>query len=169
MGKFTEDKTEGVFIWKLRPELSEALDRYDLSDIKLYADDADESDIRYWWLTANPKIWSFGDLHVGGVQSYSFYNERGNKRRIFQNFLDAKTGDLIIGYDASPTKQVVALGTVTENDGERLYFEKTEGLVNPISYEELKCCPELENMEFSPTQKEACSNSPKTNMISSST
>jgi len=148
LGKLTEDKTEGVFIWKLRPELSEALDRYDLSDIKLYADDADESDIRYWWLTANPKIWSFGDLHVGGVQSYSFYNERGNKRRIFQNFLDAKTGDLIIGYDASPTKQVVALGTVTENDGERLYFEKTEGLVNPISYEELKCCPELENMEF---------------------
>lgn len=42
---------------------------------------------RYWWLTANPKIWSFSDIKIGEEQSYTLYNENGNKRRVFQNFL----------------------------------------------------------------------------------
>ena len=47
------------------------------------------------------------------------YNENGNKRRIFQNFLDAKTGDIIIGYESNPVKQIVAIGRVSaEQDGE---------------------------------------------------
>ena len=44
----------------------------------------------------------------------------------FQNFLDAKTGDLVIGYESNPVKQIVALcRIIKENDGENLYFEKT--------------------------------------------
>src|SRR5690606_11850790 len=79
--------------------------------------------IRYWWLNANPKIWSFSEIGIGETQSYTLYNENGNKRRIFQNFLDARAGDLIIGYESNPVKQVVALAKVTrENDGENLYF-----------------------------------------------
>ena len=103
----------------------------------------------YWWLTANPKIWSFSDMKIGEEQNYTLYNENGNKRRIFQNFLDAKAGDIIIGYEANPVKKVVAIGKVTqENDGKSIYFEKTEGLVSPIDYQDLKACPELEKMEF---------------------
>ncbi|WP_416876625.1 EVE domain-containing protein, partial [Kitasatospora sp. SC0581] len=72
-----------------------------------------------------------------------------NKRRIFQNFLDAKAGDLIIGYESYPVKKVVALAKVIEeSDGENLYFEKTEGLATPIDYATLKNCPELEKMEY---------------------
>ena len=41
--------------------------------------------------------------------SYSLYNENGNKRRIFQNFLDAKAGDMIIGYEATPVLKIVAI------------------------------------------------------------
>lgn len=53
------------------------------------------------------------------------YNDNGNKRRIFQNFLDAREGDLIIGYESNPVKQVVAICRVTkQNDGENLYFER---------------------------------------------
>lgn len=141
---------DGSFIWKLRDELSAALDKADLSGIELYVAAAPgEQDRGYWWLNANPKIWSFADIAVGEVQSYTLYNENGNKRRIFQNFLDAKAGDMIIGYESNPVKQIVAIGRVSaEQDGEKLFFEKVEGLTSPIDYATLKGCPELERMEY---------------------
>ncbi|HJB18671.1 MAG TPA: EVE domain-containing protein [Candidatus Bariatricus faecipullorum] len=141
---------EGSFVWKLRDELSAALDKADLSGVELYAAAApEEADHGYWWLNANPKIWSFSDIAIGDVQSYTLYNENGNKRRIFQNFLDAKAGDMVIGYESNPVKQVVALGRISaEQDGEKLFFEKVEGLTSPIDYTTLKGCPELERMEY---------------------
>lgn len=141
---------DGNFVWKLRDELSAALDKTDLSGIELYVTAAPgEQDCGYWWLNANPKIWSFADIAVGEVQSYTLYNENGNKRRVFQNFLDAKAGDMIIGYESNPVKQIVAIGRVSaEQDGEKLFFEKVEGLTSPIDYATLKGCPELERMEY---------------------
>lgn len=141
---------DGRFVWKLRDELSSALDKEDLSDVALYAAAAPGEEKRsYWWLNANPKIWSFSNIAVGEVQAYTLYNDNGNKRRIFQNFLDAKAGDLVIGYESNPVKQIVALARVsTEQDGEKLYFEKVEGLASPIDYSTLKECPELEQMEY---------------------
>ena len=141
---------DGSFIWKLRDELSAALDKVDLSSIELYVAAAPgEQDHGYWWLNANPKIWSFSDIAVGEVQAYTLYNENGNKRRIFQNFLDAKAGDMIIGYESNPVKQIVAIGRVSaEQDGEKLFFEKVEGLTSPIDYAALRGCPELERMEY---------------------
>lgn len=104
---------------------------------------------RYWWLNANPKIWSFSNLQTSHVQEYTLFNENGNKRRVFQNFVDARAGDLVIGYESNPVKQVVALAKVSAaNDGMKICFEKTESLVNPIDYRTLKECPELEQMEF---------------------
>ena len=103
----------------------------------------------YWWLNANPKIWSFSNLQVGEVKEYTLYNHNGNKRRIFQNFMDAKAGDLVIGYESNPVKQIVALLNVSAaNDGQKIYFEKIESLENPIDYQIVKACPELEKMEF---------------------
>ena len=141
---------DGSFVWKLRDELSAALDKTDLSGIELYVTAAPgEQDCGYWWLNANPKIWSFADIAVGEVQSYTLYNENGNKRRVFQNFLDAKASDMIIGYESNPVKQIVAIGRVSaEQDGEKLFFEKVEGLTSPIDYATLKGCPELERMEY---------------------
>lgn len=141
---------DGSFVWKLRDELSTALDKVDLSGIELYVAAAPgEQDHGYWWLNANPKIWSFSDIAVGEVQSYTLYNENGNKRRIFQNFLAAKAGDMIIGYESNPVKQIVAIGRVSaEQDGEKLFFEKVEGLTSPIDYATLRGCPELDHMEY---------------------
>ena len=122
----------------------------DLSGIELYAAAAPgDQDRGYWWLNINPKIWSFADIAVGEVHPYSFYNENGNKRRIFQNFLDAKDGDMIIGYESNPVKQIVAIGRVrAAQDGEKLFFEKVEGLPSPIDYAALRGCPELQRMEY---------------------
>ena len=149
-GRSAEKDEEGSFVWKLRDSLATALGKVDLKDVRLYSTDGDGEDKpRCWWLNANPKIWSFSDLSVGESQSYTLYNEAGNKRRIFQNFLDAKAGDNLIGYESNPVKQIVALGRITsEQDGQKIYFEKTEGLANPIDYATLKDCPELEKMEF---------------------
>ena len=91
IGRYATKDEQGSYIWKLRDELSAALDKVDLSGIELYVAAAPgEEDRGYWWLNANPKIWSYSDIAVGEVQSYTLYNENGNKRRIFQNFLDAK-------------------------------------------------------------------------------
>lgn len=140
----------GSFVWKLRDELSEALDRTDLSSVKLYASAAlDEEDHGYWWLNANPTFWSFSEIAVGDVVSYTLYNDDGNKRRIFQNFLDAKAGDMVIGYESNSVKQIVAVGKVSaEQDGEYIYFEKVEDLISPVDYVTLKGYPELERMEY---------------------
>lgn len=149
-GRDAGKEEDGSFVWRLRDELSAALDKIDLSGIELYVSAAPgEEDRGYWWLNANPKIWSFSDIDVGEVQSYTLYNENGNKRRIFQNFLDAKAGDMIIGYESNPVKQIVAIGRISaEQDGEKLFFEKVEGLTTPIDYASLKECPELERMEY---------------------
>ena len=148
VGRNANSDEEGVFVWKLRHELKEALENVDFSDTKLYANQS-ENGVNYWWLNANPKIWSFSDIEVGEEQNYTMYNDNGNKRRIFQNFLDAREGDLIIGYESNPVKQVVAICRVTkQNDGDNLYFEKIEGLTSPIDYTLLKDAPELEKMEY---------------------
>ena len=149
-GRKSDKATDGAYIWKLRDELSEALDIVNLDDVELYArGEETESANGYWWLTANPKIWSFADIKIGEEQSYTLYNENVNKRRVFQNFLDAKVGDVVIGYEANPVKRVVAIGRITQaNDGNAIYFEKVEGLSTPIEYQTLKEAPELEKMEF---------------------
>lgn len=150
VGRAAAVDEEGSYIWKLRSELEEALRQTNLSEVKLYAvSDDEDSEQRYWWLNANPKIWSFSDIAVGEVQSYTLYNDNGNKRRVFQNFMDAKAGDMIIGYESYPVKQIVAIGKVSaEQDGQQIYFEKLEGLSVPIDYSTLKACSELERMEY---------------------
>jgi len=103
----------------------------------------------YWWLTANPRIWSFSDMKVGEEQGYTLYNDNGNKRRIFQNFLDARAGDAVVAYESNPVGKLVAIGKISqESDGKSIYFEKIEGLTEPIPLASLKKRPELEHMEF---------------------
>ncbi|MBR3622759.1 MAG: EVE domain-containing protein [Selenomonadaceae bacterium] len=150
LGKTANKDDDGVFLWKLRDELSRALEQVNLDDIELYAKAENGKQANnFWWLTANPKIWSFLDLKIGEEQSYTLYNENGNKRKVFQNFIDAKAGDIIICYEANPVKKVVAIGRITqENDGKAIYFEKIEGLSTPIEYATLKDAPELGKMEF---------------------
>lgn len=136
-GRSAPDGVAGSFLWMLQPELAEALEAEEL-----------QSDAGHWWLNANPEKWSFSAMPIGEVQSYTLFNEDGNKRRIYQNFLDAKPGDIVIGYESSPVKQVVAIGEIVSgSDGEKITFRKTEALTNPIDYADLKQLSELKEME----------------------
>ncbi|MQN13502.1 EVE domain-containing protein [Prevotella copri] len=104
---------------------------------------------QYWWLVASPKIWSFSKMKVGDIQDYTLYNENGNPRRVFQNFMNAKKGDIVIGYEANPVKQIVAIAEIdTPSDGQHICFKKIETLQYPIDYATFKDAQELKSMEF---------------------
>lgn len=103
----------------------------------------------YWFLTANPRIWSMSSQAVGEVQAFTLLNDNGHKRRIYQNFLDAKAGDRVIGYESSPSKKIVALLEVSQaQDGEMIYFKKLEGLSAPIDFAAFRNTKELQSMEY---------------------
>jgi len=151
VGKHADKDVPGSYIWRLRPELRDALKEVDLSHIPLYSKQKNDSvrQVNYWWLNANPKIWSLSDFQIDKEQSYSLLNENGNKRRIYENFLAAKAGDLVIGYESTPVKQIVALCKISrENDGKSLYFVKEEGLSKPIEYSVIKDIDEFKKTEF---------------------
>lgn len=102
-----------------------------------------------WWLNANPKFWTLSGWKAGEEQNYTLYNANGNKRRIFQNFIDAKEGDTVICYESTPTKQILCLAEVSKaNDGENIWFKKIESLNNPIDFAVIKNIPELQEMEY---------------------
>ena len=149
VGKKASRKDGGGYIWKLRDQLSDALDRLDLNAVDLYAKAGDDEEHGYWWLSINPKVSSFSNYKVGELIDCMLYNDNGHKRKVFQNFMEARAGDFVIGYESDPVKQIAALVRVSvANDGEKIYFEKTEGLTSPIDYQTFRACPELEKMEF---------------------
>jgi 5-methylcytosine-specific restriction protein B len=114
----------------------------------------DTNKIEYYWLNANPKFWKIEDFQIGDEQNYTTHNESGNKRSRFEYFQKIKPGDLILGYETTPTKKVLAIFEVTkgahidDDDGkEKITFIIQKFLPSPVSYETLKSMPELTNSE----------------------
>ncbi len=105
--------------------------------------------VNYWWLTGSPNYWSpSNDWELGEDVDYTLYNESGNKRRIFKHFIEAKPGDIVIAYEATPVLQIVAIGrVVSETDGEVLYIRKEEELLSPVPYSEILNNPILKDSE----------------------
>ncbi len=112
-----------------------------------------DSNESYWWLNANPQQWSFEDLSVGGRQTYTSHNQNGNKRQKYKYFQDVKPGDIVVGYVTSPQREIVGVCRITkglhdsEEEGERIEFEKIERLKRPVLYETFRNLPELEACE----------------------
>ena len=108
--------------------------------------------LNFWWLNANPKIWSISNHSEGQRQTYTTHNEKGNKRRIYKYFEAAKEGDLIIGYESTPTKQIKAIYEVTKGihntaNGEEIEFELVEKLEIPVHWNDLKNNAALQHCE----------------------
>ena len=106
----------------------------------------------YWWLVSSPKVWRISSIKPGEVQDYSLYTENGNQRRVFQNFLDAKPGDLVIGYEANPVKKITALAEISKSAEETgnasISIKKTRTLLEPVTYAQVRENPALSEMEF---------------------
>lgn len=108
--------------------------------------------LNFWWLNANPKIWSISSHVEGQRQTYTTHNENGNKRRVYKYFEQAKPGDLVIGYESTPTKQIKAIYEVTKGihtteNGEEIEIELVEKLEVPVSWNDLKNNPSLQDCE----------------------
>lgn len=110
-------------------------------------------EIDYWWINANPKYWNIDNFEIGQEQSYTTHNETGNKRRIYEYFKKLKPGDLIIGYQSTPSLRVKALFEVTsgasinEEGKEEISFIIKEFFPYQVTWEELKKSPKLLNCE----------------------
>lgn len=120
------------------------------TDFESNADENEPSN--FWWLNANPKIWSISNHNEGERQTYTTHNEKGNKRRIYKYFEEAKPGDLMIGYESTPTKQIKAIYEITKGihitaNGEEIEFQLIEKLEIPVHWNELKNNPGLQDCE----------------------
>ena len=106
---------------------------------------------QYWFLNEkNPKMWSIVSMPVGEIQNETLFNENGNKCKIVKDFIDIKVGDMVIGYESTPVKQIVTIFRVSaEQDGERIYFDKLEeSYPSAIDFATLNAWFELKKKEY---------------------
>lgn len=119
------------------------------------ADNSDSSDVNYFWVTINPKIWTFDKLEEDKTVFYSSTNSKGNKRRIYSAYQEAKENDKVIFYESTPVKKIVAEGKVIKElhkdfdkesqeykDGIRIQFTRN---IEPISWKSLVEIDDLKN------------------------
>ncbi|MBH1939466.1 EVE domain-containing protein [Mobilitalea sibirica] len=104
-----------------------------------YDEAEDSQKVNYWWLNAKPSIWSFDNINIGEKIEYTSHTDKGTKRNVYKYFDEAKVGDLVIGYETSPTRAIVSLLKVSrEHNGETVEFEKTANLLRPIPLDEIR-------------------------------
>ena len=147
---------------RLYPSTQSVFDQYNIeyslpskedAEVAKYTENEIREDVNYWWLNANPKIWKIANTSIGETQTYTTFNERKNKRRIYKNFELVKPGDQIIGYESTPIKKVKAIFQiekgihVSDTEGEVISFSKIHEVKVPISWSQLKSLPELADCE----------------------
>lgn len=111
-----------------------------------------KKEVNYWWLNANPRVWNFADLKIGATETYTSHNKKGNKRRIYKYFEEVRPGDVVLGYVASPEKEIVAICEVAKSlheseEGQGIEIRKLETLKNPVSLKELQSISGLQDCE----------------------
>ena len=103
----------------------------------------------YWWLNTNRKIWSFDKISEGAEEPFLLQNPDGGFRNYQKNFVAIKKNDLIIGYESSPTKQIVALCACSwPSDGKSIGVKKITHLRNPVCISEIETNKDLQEMQF---------------------
>jgi MoxR-like ATPase/predicted RNA-binding protein with PUA-like domain len=143
------DQDDGLFIIREKLEQQYPEKRIDFyrSPVVEQWSKKSESKRNYFWLTANPSIWSVEEIKEGGEVFYTAYNKKGNKRRIFKAFQQAKPGDRILFYESAPRKEIVAEGEVVRGFHKQHhdeYEEPVDGVsfrfireVSPVSWEQI--------------------------------
>ena len=118
-------------------------DRFRLEEEKL---STAQTSNKVWWAVANPKEWSWDQLEKEKTVDFRY-------GRLKRNYPKAKVGDLVVGYQATPDKKIVALAKVchelqTNEEGDpKIGFEFVCKIDNGLSYAELKDDPILANAE----------------------
>ena len=101
---------------------------------------------RTWWLVANPKTWKWETLFEKDKEIFTY-------GRIQRNYSLVQRGDLIIGYEATPAKQIKALARISDEFGTHEGLERTieiepvSLIKNGLTFEELSKDPVLMESE----------------------
>ena len=91
---------------------------------------------RVWWIVANPKEWSWDQLFRDGKVEYRY-------GRFKRNYPLVQRGDLVVGYQSTPDKRLMALARVSrelQSVGDKpptIELEAVEQLDHGLSYDEL--------------------------------
>lgn len=97
---------------------------------------------KVWWIVANPKEWSWEHLAKDGRVTYRY-------GRLKRNYPLVQRGDLVVGYQATPDKKIVALARISRElqpgpDGEpNIELEWVANVQGGPTYEELVKDPVL--------------------------
>ena len=103
----------------------------------------------YYFICADPDIFSFEHMAVGDSESFTYKNDKGNYRQVRRNFKSIKKGDIVVCYDGRPTQKVVGLAEIIDNDPDNeIKLVKTRHFDNPIDYEMLKNSPIIQGSEY---------------------
>ncbi len=91
-----------------------------------------DQEIGAWWVVANPQQWAWNSIKPGQEIDFRY----GSIRRHFD---EIQIGDLVIGYEASPTRAVRALGRISETlqekpGGRFISIQMTHLLKEPLPY-----------------------------------
>jgi 5-methylcytosine-specific restriction protein B len=119
-------------------------DRFEVRERQLSAGRAQSNQL--WFMVANPSHWLWSNLFSDTTVDYSL-------GRLKRNYPNVRAGDLVIGYESTPTKRVVALARVTsEYDPDAppesaLTLEPVARVNDGITYEELQADPILSMSE----------------------
>jgi hypothetical protein len=101
---------------------------------------------RVWWVVANPAEWSWSKLFPDRTVEYRYGRLRGNYEQL-------QPDDLVIGYEANPTKRVVALAKISqtlhtnENNRPVITLRPFARVDHGITWDELLEDPGLANAE----------------------
>lgn len=100
---------------------------------------------RLWWAVANPKEWSWDRL-------FKDKTVRFRHGRVHRNYQHVKAGDLVVGYQSTPDKRIVALSRVLKpvvgSDGNiEVELELVAPIKDGLTYDELVADAVLKSSE----------------------
>lgn len=99
----------------------------------------------YWWLSINPRIIGFNELDNGDIFEYSSLNEDGTRRKIYNNFKEAKKGDLVVIYERN---DILGFGKIEQElNNNKIVINKIESLTETVPRYMIEERRELVNLE----------------------
>ena len=116
-------------------------------------EEEDAAPAAYWWLNINPAFWKITDFEVGQEQTWTTRTDKGNPRNIYAHFLKVQPGDLVVGYETTPTKRIRAILEITEavhvneDNREVITLRVKEFVREELMLKQLQEMPELAGAE----------------------
>jgi 5-methylcytosine-specific restriction protein B len=101
---------------------------------------------RVWWMVANKNKWHWNELFKEGRVKFSY-------GRLKRNFPLVQPGDLVVGYQATPDKRIIALAKIsqgleaTDSDDSRIELVPLALVKDGLTFSELQGDSVLKNSE----------------------